>query len=116
MQEAAEKMKNEERYCGLCNKYFRSKKDLYAHMRWKHQVEVKVVDKRDEQLEKIYEEIEKIREIIRNYLRFGKFELGECSICKEPLKWDLTKREDAELLRKAIKRYRVCHATCQKEE
>jgi hypothetical protein len=47
-------------YCEECKRYFGSPQALYAHLRWKHQVEVKVIEKRDEQLKEIDKKLKEL--------------------------------------------------------
>jgi len=41
--------------------------------------------------------------------------LGRCSRCKKPLHWDLSRKEDVELLTKAINQAHCIHPECQKK-
>lgn len=67
-------------------------------------------------LQEEYEaKLKKVEEEYENELdRFCNFPLGKCSVCGEPLIWDLTDEYNLGLLEKAVNKAQFFHGKCKK--
>jgi uncharacterized C2H2 Zn-finger protein len=96
------KIKIDKIICNICDKVLPSKRSYAGHMRLAHGIIVGEKQELKNKIKYLQEQNDKLLKEYDKLKEFLKFQAGKCSICGEPLNWDLSDNQERQQIIKIV--------------